>query len=327
MQNSFEVVRSALHFKNPERLPIHFPSYGETDFRFVCPRSGGTGDRSAKEYFDRWGCRWSRSEVDNMGIVTGNPLDDWSALDGYRYPDPDDPALYEGLEAKFEGAEDKYVITDIFMLLFERLHSLRGFENVLEDLYLEQEKIAALADRVVEYDLRIIENMAKRFPERIHGINVSDDWGTELSTFISVPMFDAFFAPRYRRIFDACHANGWDVFMHSCGKVNDFIPSLAAAGVNSFNLFQPRTNGIDELHERFSGKVCFNTCCDIQTTLPFGTPEQIEAEAGELMRRLGTKNGGFILFDYGDGSAIGVSEERKRLMYEAFKKQDPWAAR
>ena len=324
MQTSYEVIYNALHFGTPDRLPIYAPSLGLTDLRFVCPRSGFTGDRSKRTAVDRWGCVWSRSEVDNMGIVTGHPVADWADFDHYRYPDPDDPSMYEGLEAKFEGAEDKFIITDIFMLLFERIHSIRGFQNTLEDLYLEPEKLADLADHVVDYDLRVIENMASRFPGRIHGINVSDDWGTELSTFISVPMFDEFFKPRYKKIFDACHAVGWDVFMHSCGKINDVMPSLIDAGVNSFNLFQPNTNGIDELHNRFAGKVCFHTACDVQTTIPFGSPEDIEREAALLMHKLGTPEGGFILFEFGDSRSIGVDEDRKRFMTQCFLKHDPW---
>ena len=45
------------------------------------------------------------------------------------------------MEQKFEGSEGKYIKTGIFMLLFERMHALRGFENVLTDFYLKKEKI------------------------------------------------------------------------------------------------------------------------------------------------------------------------------------------
>jgi hypothetical protein len=31
-----------------------------------------------------------------------------------------------------------------------------------------------------------------------------------------------------------------------------------------------------------------------------------------------------VLSDYGDGSAIGVSEDKKRVMLEAFLEYDPW---
>ncbi len=100
-------------------------------------------------------------------------MQEWSALDTFRFPDPDDSAFYEGMEARFEGSDDKYVQTGIFMLLFERLHALRGFENVLTDLYLERERIENLAC----HSIRIIENTASQFPEQIHGFTFSGMFG------------------------------------------------------------------------------------------------------------------------------------------------------
>jgi len=94
------------------------------------------------------------------------------------------------------------------MLLFERMHALRGFANTLTDLYLERERIELLADRIVEFDLGIIQNISERFPGRIHGLLFSDDWGTEENVFIKPQLWREFFKPRYKRIFDAIHAAG-----------------------------------------------------------------------------------------------------------------------
>lgn len=181
-----------------------------------------------------------------------------------------------------------------------------------------------LADRIVEFDLKIINNIAKRFPGRIHGFSFTDDWGTEISTFISTAMFDEFFKPRYKIIFDACRQAGWDIWMHSCGKINAFIPSLIELGVSCLNMQQPNTNGIEKIGRKFAGKIAFNTCCDIQTTLVSGTDPEIEAEAQKLMNCWGTVKGGFIFSDYGDSAAIGCAPYRKKLMYEAFLKKSPW---
>lgn len=327
MQTSYEVVKNALNFTGPDRLPMDYPIYGDSDFRWVGWNQIGTGGNSQGNTLDEWGCTWSRSEVENMGLVTGHPIDDWAKLDSYRWLDPDDPALYEGMEKRFEGCEGKYIFTGIFALLFERLHHLHGFENTLVDLYLEPEKIEYLLDRIMEIDIRIIENISSRFPGRIHGLNFSEDWGTERSTFISVPLFDQVFKPRYQKIFDACREAGWDVWMHSCGKINDFIPSLIDVGVSSLNMFQPNVNGIEEIGRQFAGKICFHTCCDIQTTLVSGTDEEIEAEAEKLVRLWGTPKGGFVAINYGDFRAIGSTDHKKRVMYEAFLKSDPTAGK
>jgi hypothetical protein len=112
--------------------------------------------------------------------------------------------------------------------------------------------------------------------------------------------------------------------MHSCGKINDMIPSLIDIGVNVINMQQPTVNGIREIGSKFAGRICFLTACDIQRTLPFKSAHEIELEAIELMKYWGTEKGGFILSDYGDGEAIGVTEDKKKAMYDAFKKHDRW---
>ena len=259
-----------------------------------------------------------------MGQVKGHPLREWGLLDSFKWPDPENPTFYSGMEEKFENSEGKYILTGIFMLLFERMHALRGFENTLEDLYLERGKIEMLADRIVDFDIRVIENISKKFPGQIHGFTFTDDWGTELSTFISPALWDEFFKPRYKRIFDAAQKAGWHIWMHSCGKINGIIGGLIETGVNVLNLQQPRVLGIEEIGRRFAGRVCFSTTCDIQRTLPFKSEQEIIEEARQLINCWGTPEGGLILSEYGDGKAIGVPDDKKRLMFNAFNRFDRW---
>jgi len=204
------------------------------------------------------------------------------------------------------------------------MHHLHGFENTLVDLYMERERLEYLADRIVDIQVRIIKNISARFPGMIHGFEFTDDWGTETAAFISTDLFEDFFSPRYKRIFDACHEAGWDVWMHSCGKINSLIPDLIDCGVNALQMLQPVTNGIEEIGNKFAGKVCFFTCCDIQKTLVTGSEDDIIREAKMLMDKWGTENGGFILVDYGDYEAIGSTEEKRRIMYDTFMRYDRW---
>jgi len=322
--SSYEVVRRAVEFERPERLPVRFETLGLSDVHVVKWNQIGTGDHSLRQTIDEWGCLWMRSEAENMGQVKGHPLADWSALNHYRWPDADDPALYQGMEERFVGSEGKYVMTSIFMLLFERMHALHGFANVLTDLYLERERIEMLADRIVEFDLGIIRNVAQRFPGCIHGLGFTDDWGTQQNVFIKPDLWHEFFKPRYKRIFDACHKAGWHVWMHSCGKINAILEGLIEIGLDAINLQQPRALGIEDIGGQFRGRICFESLCDIQHTLPFKGAEDIREEAQLLLEHWATSDGGFILSDYGDGRAIGVDLDKKQIMLDAFLEADPW---
>ncbi len=321
---SYEVVKRAIKFQGPDRLPLRFATLDLNDTHYVRTNAIGTGDHSRRETYDEWGCLWVRSEVANMGQVRGHPLSDWSAAESYRWPDPDAPWYYEGMEERFAGSEGQYVTTDIFMLLFERMHTLRGMNDVLSELYTDRPRMEYLADRIVEFDLGVIRNIGRRFPGRIHGFTFTDDWGTELATFVSPRMWCDFFQPRYARIFSAAHEQGWDVWMHSCGKVNAIIGPLIEIGLDCINLQQPRALGIEDVGRQFAGKICFESLCDIQATLPFQGREGIREEARLLLQSWGTPQGGFILSDYGDGEAIGVPLWKKEAMLEAFREFDPY---
>jgi uroporphyrinogen decarboxylase len=325
--SSYEVVRRAVEFQTPDRLPLRFNSLGLSDVHDVNWNQIGTGDHSRLSTVDEWGCTWERTAgTANMGQVKGHPLENWKSLDHFRWPDPDDPAFYTGMERGFQGSAGKYIQTGIFMLLFERMHALHGFENTLTDLLLERERMEMLADRIVEYDLRIIANIAARFPGQIHGLNFSDDWGTQQALIVRPRLWVDFFKPRYTRLFAAIHAAGWHVWMHSCGKVNAILESLLEAGVDVVNLQQPRALGIQAIGAQFRGRLCFESLCDIQHTLPCKSREEIEAEARLLLQEWGAPTGGFVLSDYGDGRAIGVPLEVKEIMLKAFLDADPWKA-
>lgn len=326
-QSSYQVVRRAIEFDHPDRLPMRFGLLGLNDTHGVGWNQVGTGDHQYRETVDEWGCTWRRSAVQNMGQVKGHPLADWATLETFRWPDPHDPTLYEGVEARFEGSEGKYVTTGIFMLLFERMHALHGFEQTLTDLMIERGRMAEMADRIVEFDLGIIDEMSRRFPGRIHGFTFTDDWGTETATFINPALWDEFFKPGYKAIFDACHAAGWHVWMHTCGKVNGIIESLIEIGLDVINLQQPRALDIAEIGRRFRGRICFESLCDIQATLPRQNERQIREEAQRLIDEWATDAGGFILSDYGAGEAIGVPLQTKEIMLDAFRHADRWAGR
>lgn len=326
MKTSRENVTAAIEFGTPDRLPVVFRAFDVSDVHSVGWNQIGTGNHDEKLTYDEWNCGWSRSEVKNMGLVTVHPIDEWSKLASYRWPDPDDSAFYDGMEQRFEGANDKYITTSIFMVFFERLHSLRGFQNLLLDLYVEQEKISDLADRIAEIQVGIIENISRRFPGMIQGIGFTDDWGSEQDTFISPELWNEFIRPRYQKIFDACKSAGWHVWLHSCGKINKIIGDIIDVGADVLNLQQPTVLGIREIGEEFAGKVCFQSLCDIQKTLPFKDGDEIVEEAHRLIEHWGTDSGGFILGDYGDGEAIDVPLRKKRIMFDAFLDADRWKA-
>lgn len=316
-----EIVKRAIEFRNPPRLPFWQHEVAEAPDD-VCDiwemdraQAGWFFDHCAP---DDWGCIWARTETKNMGQVVGHPLADWSALDHYRPPDPRNPYYFERLEPLVDQAGDRYVAVTSHFNLIERFHMLRGFAAAMEDFYLEPQRAERLLDCILEFKLGLFEELHRRLGNRVDGLFLTDDWGTQRGPFVSQAVFDHFFAPRYRKLFEAIHGYGWHVILHSCGRINALVPRLIELGVDVLNMQQPRAYGLVEFGEQFRGRVCFLTTADIQATLPRGNAEEVREEVRLLVRHWSTPQGGLIVFNYGDPEALAVPPEMTRVMFDEF---------
>jgi len=324
-----EIVRRAIEFDHPPRLP-----FWQRELPGVPDDVWETRemDRAEAGWFfdnpatDDWGCRWARTEHKNMGQVVGHPLADWSAFDRYRPPNPRNPFYFERIEPLLAQAQNRYVAVTCHFNLIERLHMLRGFEAMLEDFYLEPARVERVLDMILEFKLELLAELHRRFRDRVDGIFLTDDWGTQRGTFVGSDVFEQFFARRYARLFDAIHGWGWHVILHSCGRINAFVPRLIGLGTDVLNMQQPRAYGLIEFGEQFKGEVCFLTTVDIQATLPRGIEREVREEARLLVRHWSTPAGGFIVFNYGDPVALGIPPEMTGVMFDEFvKRMTYWA--
>ena len=325
-----EIVRRAIHFDGPPRLPFFIGSFWNE--RLSGKIEGFPNDvcdcwemdrQAAGWYFDNaveddWGCGWATTEVKNMGQVVHHPLENLDRLSTFRPPDPKNPFYFERIEEGIKDAGDRYVVITSHFNLIERPEMLCGFARALENLYLEPEKTQRLLDMILQYKIEHIGEAARRFGDRVHGIFLTDDWGSQQGTFISRKCFEDFVLDRYKQLFDSIHAHGWDIILHSCGNVTDFVPLFIEAGADVLNLQQPRAYGIEEFGGRFAGKTCFLTTVDIQATLPTGDAQAVRAEAEQLVRHWSKPEGGFIVFNYGDSQSIGTTDETTEVMFETF---------
>ncbi len=324
-----EIVRRAIEFGQPPRLPFWQDVLADVP-NDVC--DCWEMDRAKRGWFfdhaaeDDWGCGWAVTEKRNMGQVVHHPLADWGKLDAYRPPDPRDPFYFERIAQTLSAAADRYAVVTCHFNLIERLHMLHGFSQTLADLHLEPAKIEKLLDMILEFKLELFDELNRRFGRRIDGLFCTDDWGTQTGTFISGRMLEDFFLERYRLLVRRVHDCGWHFMLHSCGRINDFVPYFIDLGVDVLNMQQPRACGLEELGRQFAGKVCFLTTADIQTTMPSGDPARIRSEVRQLVRSWSTPKGGLIVFNYGYPETIGTTHEATEVMFREFAAMaDRWS--
>lgn len=316
---SYEIVHRAMTFQRPERIPFRFGTMGFSDFAgigFTHPEGWKAPETPEGQKIDLWGCRWDTIYT-NMGQVKGHPLERWENLKDYSWPDPDAPGMFDHILGNLRNLDGKYVQAGLGNGLFERAHFLRGFSNWMEDLYMNPKEAHDLIERILWFQIGLIRNYGKF--DGIHSVSMCDDWGTQANVFISVPLFREFYKSRYKRLFNEAHSFGFTFYLHTCGKVNDYIEEWIDCGLDAIELQQPRALGIEEISRRYRGRICFSAPCDIQATLPNGDKEAIRREAKLLIDTWGTPDGGFIASDYGDCVAIGVSADSNKAQFEAFR--------
>ncbi|MBU4212749.1 MAG: hypothetical protein KKD33_09225, partial [Verrucomicrobia bacterium] len=102
-------------------------------------------------------------------------------------------------------------------------------------------------------------------------------------------------------------------------------PMMIEAGVDVLNLMQPNVFPIPRLAE-LKGRVCFETCADVQTTLPAGNRAALAAEIREILAACCTKDGGLIEVKlepiYYDGA--GIRRDFGEFCHAEYRRLDPF---
>ena len=101
-------------------------------------------------------------------------------------------------------------------------------------------------------------------------------------------------APRMKKIVDVAKQKRIPISWHCCGKLDPVMPYLLEWEVNGVNPVQTSCNDIVSLHEKYHDRLAFRGNLCIEGVLAFGTPDDVRAEAHQLLEQLGTK-GSYIL--------------------------------
>lgn len=144
------------------------------------------------------------------------------------------------------------------------------------------------------------------------------DFGTQNSTFNSLGTFKSLYKPFYKRMNDWVHQHtSWKTFYHTCGAIAPLLDDLADMGVDCLNPVQLSATGMDSkmLKDKYGDKFVFwGAGVDTQSTLPFGTAEEVRRQVAERIT-LFNRNGGYV-FNPIHNIVSGVPVENVIAMYE-----------
>lgn len=262
---------------------------------------------------DDFGTKWQVTMEGRCGIPIEHPIAaDWSDYHDYKWPAPFTvgPPEYRLYSGHMVGKDDAYYARGAWIVFFEQMQHLHGFEPVLTDLATDRAEIFHLRDRLLAFDLEWIDQwLALDY----QGLHFADDWGTQTNLMIAPSTWRSFFKPVYAEMFSKVKSAGLDVWFHSDGNIISVIPDLIEMGVDVLNC-QVSVMDRDEISQ-FAGRICFRTDIDRQKVLPFAAPEQVKEYIFQLFHDIGTADGGIIAC--GEISE-DVPLENIKAMYDAF---------
>lgn len=251
---------------------------------------------------DEWGILWrpqcyGPGEYHEIGHYPLGPVTRVSELANIQWPQVEwwDFAAFAE-EIQTSRLPDAYAIRAGRANLFETATWMSGMEKILSDLVLNPQLVHAVMQRVTDFYVEFNRRLLQAARGRVHIVFTADDLGAQRGLLLSVPMIREFIMPYHRRINAVIHGFGARVMFHSDGAIMDIVPDLLDAGVDVLEALQFSADGMDPavLKENHGDRLCFHGGISVQTTLPFGTVEDVKREVRERIEILG-RDGGYIL--------------------------------
>lgn len=250
-------------------------------------------------------------------------------LDALREPpDPDTvsfPLLTdEDLCFRQEGAQrlrqetDKALVID----LTDNCRWDTSIPNWLYAMASDPGRTAELHAKKVENLLAKVQQLAQAVEPDVEVFAIYQDYGTQRGEMVAPATFARLIAPHYRVLFDWIHQHThWKVFFHSCGSIYRLIPHMIEMGVDILNPLQSNAARMEpaRLKAEFGDRLVFwGGGADTQTTLPFGTPDDVREQVAQRIGVLG-RNGAYVFAPTQDIQA-DVPPENLVAMYAAAQK-------
>ena len=228
-----------------------------------------------------------------MHFPLGN-FDSVEQIQAYPFPDfvgVDDTAQREAV--KNAHAKDMVAVGNMQCTIWERSWYMRGMENLMADMMMEDPIATALLDKITEISTLRAQSFVKNGVDMLF---LGDDIGMQHTIMMSEQFYCEWIQPRLAKVINAARAINPNiiVFYHSCGFVTPMIPHLIDAGIDVLNPVQPECMDFKEIHDKFGDKLSFSGTIGTQTTMPFGTPQEVKREVWKNLEIAGDKGGLFV---------------------------------
>lgn len=249
------------------------------------------------EWNPEWGVMGVQGSIAHFQEML-HPMTNFETVEEiYKYPFPDfnEDYRWEGVPEQVASLikNDLVAVAFMQMTIFEVSWYLRGMDNFMMDMIINKEFAEALLDKIVEIRVDMAQRYAKA---NVDILMLGDDVSTQLDMMISPEIWREMIKPRLAKVIKAAKDIKPDilVFYHGDGNLQKIIPDLIEVGVDILNPVQPECMDPVEIKKLYGDRLSFWGTLGTQTTMPFGTPEEVKKECKRLIENVG-KGGGLLL--------------------------------
>ena len=185
------------------------------------------------------------------------------------------------IEAAEKVDRNEQFVTPFFAPgVFEQCHYLMEIQNCLIAFYENPDEMHELIDCITHFELDYAAELCKYIkPDALFH---HDDWGSQVSTFLSPDMFREFIKPAYMKIYGYYKDHGVQVIVHhSDSYAATLVPDMIDMGIDIWQGVM-NTNNIPELIRQYGGQITFMGGID-SATVDF--PQWTEEIVAEQVRK------------------------------------------
>jgi len=311
-----ERVLAAVAHKEPDICPCSVNKIDDKEFFMQAYgvdsvdgiRAHLTCDVRKNEYREHFRCEpglsiWGASDDWDAGYSVargGYPLagvENVHEVDAYPWPGTD-VIDYAAIRRDIEAFDSRFsrVLSIGSLLSLHTLMDMFGMEDTLVGLHLDEPAILAALAHITEFHCASVKCALEACSDLCDFMWVGEDFATQRGMMMSPEVWRRHLKPVYARVFSIIKSYGLGVWFHSCGTFRPVMGDLIDIGMDVWETVQAHLEGNEPevLKAEYGKHITFYGGVSSQSTLPFGTPEDVRKEVRERFRVLG-KGGGYII--------------------------------
>ncbi|MHC4563764.1 MAG: uroporphyrinogen decarboxylase family protein [Planctomycetota bacterium] len=233
-------------------------------------------------FYHFWGYVSPLRNATSLSDIENYPLDDMTLWDDSK------------MAAEVSDAHAAGKVSTLFVgHMYESAWQIRGYEQFLMDTVERPEWAECLLERIFQQNMVRAEAAGKA---GVMYVKCGDDVANQNAMMFNKPTWAKLIHGRWAQIWQRVHELNPDakIWYHTDGNCIDIVDDMVESGLNVLNPIQPECLDIDDVHRRYKGRLSFDGGMGTQSTMPWGSPDDVRARVKELIDNYG-RDGGLLI--------------------------------